>query len=191
MSVSVQEVVHGVRSRPREKHARNQVYFVCYRSLIRFRLGGNVCPSPGGESFGLERAPAARTGAAATSFGREPVMILHFSADELQLMVDFFEEQLRGLDDEIAHTERRNARITLEQEEKMVQEVEDKIMRRDLAFTADELEFLLDFLGSRTQKLRSEIYHTDGREYKQVLLNRLETLERMHDKVTEACCMTV
>jgi hypothetical protein len=118
-------------------------------------------------------------------------MMLHFSADELQLMVDFFEERLRGLDDEIAHTERRNARITLEQEEKMVQEVEDKIMRRDLAFTADELEFLLDFLGSRTQKLRSEIYHTDGREYKQMLLNRLETLERMHDKVTEACCMTV
>lgn len=118
-------------------------------------------------------------------------MILHFLPDELQLMVDFFEERLRGLDDEIAHTERRNARITLEQEEKMVQEVEDKIMRRDLAFTADELEFLLDFLGSRAQKMRTEVYHTDAREYKQMLLNRLEILERMHDKVTEACCMTV
>lgn len=118
-------------------------------------------------------------------------MILQLSPEELQLLVDLFEDRLRGLDDEIARTDRRNARITLEQEEKMVQEVEDKVMRRDLTFTTDELEFLLDFLGSRTQKLRAEIYHTDAREYKQMLRARQQVLERVHDKVTEACCMTV
>ena len=118
-------------------------------------------------------------------------MILQLSPEELQLLVDLFEDRLRGLDDEIARTDRRNARITLEQEEKTVQEVEDKVMRRDLTFTTDELEFLLDFLGSRAQKLRTEIYHTDSREYKQMLRVRQQVLERIHDKVTEACCMTV
>ena len=118
-------------------------------------------------------------------------MILQLSPDELQLLVDLCEVRLRGLDDEIAHTERRNARITLEQEEKIVQEVEDKIMRHDLAFSSDELEFLLDFLGDRTQKLRMEISHTDNRDYKQMLRARQEVLERVYDKVTEVCCMTM
>jgi hypothetical protein len=118
-------------------------------------------------------------------------MMLQLSPEELQLIVDLFEERLHGLEVEIARTERRNARITLEQEEKMVQEVEDRVMRRDLAFSADELEFLLDFVGSRAQQLRTELYHTDNREYRQNLRARLELLEHAHDRVTEACCMTV
>ena len=118
-------------------------------------------------------------------------MILQLSPEELQLLVDLFEDRLSGLDDEIARTDCRNARITLEQEEKMVQEVEDKVMQRDLTFTTDELEFLLDFLGIRAQKLRTEIYHTDSREYKQMLRTRQQVLERVHDKVTEVCCRTV
>jgi hypothetical protein len=118
-------------------------------------------------------------------------MILQLVPEELQLLVDLFEERLRGLDYEIARTDRRNARITLEQEEKIVQQVEDKVMRRDLTFTADELEFLMDFLGNRAQKLRVEISHTDNRAYKQMLRQRQEVLERTQDKVTEACCMTI
>jgi len=116
-------------------------------------------------------------------------MILQFTPEELQMMVDLFEERLRGLDDEIAHTDRRNTRVVLEQQEKMLQEVEDKVMRHDVAFTADELEFLLDYIGERVQKLRMEIYRTDAREFKQVLRTRQEVLERIHDKITEACCM--
>lgn len=116
-------------------------------------------------------------------------MILQFEPEELQLIVDLLEDRLRLLDVEISHTERRNARDVLEQEEKIVKQVEDKVMAHDLAWSVDELDFMFDFLSHRSNELRHEISHTDSRELKQALRMRQQTLEKTQDKVTEACCM--
>jgi hypothetical protein len=117
-------------------------------------------------------------------------MTLQFTNEELQLMVELLEEQLRSLDSEIAHTERRVYRSILEQQEKQLDQLENKVIAHDLSFATDELECLLDFLTAKSRELRNEIARTDNREYKQILRNRQEILEHTEDKVTEACCMT-
>jgi hypothetical protein len=116
-------------------------------------------------------------------------MILQFQPEELQLIVNLLEDRLRFLDVEIARTDRRNARDILEQEEKVVKQIEDKVMAHDLAWSVDELDFMIDFLSHRSQELRHEISRTDNRDYKQALRLRQQTLEKTQDKVTEACCM--
>ena len=117
-------------------------------------------------------------------------MTLQFTNEELQLIVELLEERLRALDMEIAHTERKVYRSILEQQEKQLDQLEDKVIAHDLSFAADELEGLLDFLTVKSRELRNEISRTENREYKQMLRGRQEILEHAEDKVTEACCMT-
>ncbi len=54
----------------------------------------------------------------------------------------------------------------------------------DIHLNDREREFLVDLLEERHLALQREIRHTDHREYKQLLHDRLELLEKLLDRVS-------
>ena len=65
----------------------------------------------------------------------------------------------------------------------------DRVLRRDLRFDFTELEELADILAAQAQQVSDEIVRERDAERKQNLQNRQESLQRIRDKVTEACAM--
>lgn len=116
-------------------------------------------------------------------------MQLHFTTDEFQLLADVLMQRDRGLREEIARTDSRDFKRGLQQQLQLLNELEDKILGRDLQLGADELDFLAEVTNRSERELIGEIARTDHRELRNTLQRRAELLAQVRDKVTEACAM--
>jgi len=94
-------------------------------------------------------------------------MQLHLETDELKLLAD----------------------ILLEQDQRRYADLVDKVLAHDLRLDSDELEQIADFLAARERSLKSEIVQETEPTHKDELQRRLGLLERVLERVNEACVM--
>ena len=81
------------------------------------------------------------------------------------------------------------ANVLLEQDAKQYGEILDKVMARDLRLDAGELLDSATALETKKQSLRAEIAAQGDAAKKAALESQLALLERVLDRVNEACVM--
>ncbi len=81
------------------------------------------------------------------------------------------------------------ADILLEEDPKQYGEIIDKVMARDLRFDAGELEQTAELLASKKRSLKEEFITQRDATLKAELQRRLALLERVQERVNEACVM--
>lgn len=81
------------------------------------------------------------------------------------------------------------ANILLEQASREYDEIVNKVMARDLRFDSDELEQTADILVRKKRSLKGEIAQQPDTALKPELQARLALLERILERVNEACVM--
>ena len=94
-------------------------------------------------------------------------MQFHLETDELELLAD----------------------VLLEQDPRQYNELLNKVMARDMRFDAGELEQTADLLAGKKRSLKDEIVQQPNAVRKTELLQQLALLERVLEKVNEACVM--
>jgi len=82
------------------------------------------------------------------------------------------------------------ADVLLEQDPVKYNELLSKLMAHDLRLDAGELEETADLLVKKRRRLKDEIAGQANSELKLELQRKLELLERVLDRVTEACFMS-
>jgi hypothetical protein len=81
------------------------------------------------------------------------------------------------------------ANLLLEQDPRPYQELLHKILARDLRLDAGELEQAGDLLASKKRSLKDEIARQPDASLKLELERQLALLERVLERVNEACVM--
>ncbi len=114
-------------------------------------------------------------------------MELHFDKDEFQVLSEILLQRDRGLIREIAHTDSRDFKRTLQHQQSIVGGLENKILSRKLDLAVDELGFLAALMSSCERELIAEIAHTDRRQFRNDLQRKAEWVTRIRDKVLQAC----
>lgn len=99
--------------------------------------------------------------------GRERVMQFHLETDELKLL----------------------ANLLLEQDPRKYGDILNKVMARDLRFDSGELEQTAELLAGKKRSLKEEIALQTDAAQKANLQQRLALLERVLERVNEACVM--
>ena len=94
-------------------------------------------------------------------------MQLHLDAEELKLLAD----------------------LLLEQDQRVYQDLLDKVLARDLRFDTDELEHAADLLAAREHDLKRQFAEEPVLTRRPAVQQRLALLERVLEKVNEACVM--
>jgi len=116
-------------------------------------------------------------------------MQLLFTIDELQLVIDIFEQHSRQLMNEIAHTESSEFKHKLQNRQLFLDELENKLIRHELQLSVDELDVLSTELEQCDRELLLEAARTNHRDLKHSLQDRERLLQGVRDKVVEACAM--
>ena len=94
-------------------------------------------------------------------------MQLHLEAEELKLLAD----------------------LLLEQDQRVYGDILEKVLARDLSFDTDQLEHTADLLAAREHDLKRELAQQTDLTRPHGLQRRLALLERVLEKVNEACVM--
>ena len=94
-------------------------------------------------------------------------MQLHLEAEELKLLAD----------------------LLLEQDQRPYADLVEKVLARDLRFDSDQLEETADLLAAREHGLKHELAQETNSTRQAELQRRLALLERVLEKVNEACVM--
>jgi len=94
-------------------------------------------------------------------------MQLHLEAEELKLLAD----------------------LLLEQDQRVYADLTDKVLARDLRFDTDQLEKTADLLAAKDHDLKCALGQEANPERSPELQRRLALLERVLEKVNEACVM--
>ncbi|MFY9912129.1 MAG: hypothetical protein WAK56_19975 [Candidatus Sulfotelmatobacter sp.] len=94
-------------------------------------------------------------------------MQFHLEKDELKLLAD----------------------VLLEQDVGKYNEILNKVLDRDLRFDAGELEQTAELLASKKRSLKDEIARQPNAVLKMELQAQLALLERVLERVSEACVM--
>jgi len=81
------------------------------------------------------------------------------------------------------------ANILLEQDPRQYNELLNKVMAHDLRFDSGELEQTAELLASKKRTLQDEIGRQPSDELKRELERKLALLERVLERVNEACVM--
>ena len=81
------------------------------------------------------------------------------------------------------------ANILLEQDPRPYQELLNKVMAHDMRLDADELEQAATLLANRKRTLKDEIDRESNAALKTDMQQRLALLERVLERVSEACVM--
>jgi hypothetical protein len=81
------------------------------------------------------------------------------------------------------------ANVLLEQDPKPYQELLNKVLAHDLRLDADELEQAADLLAGKKHSLKDEIDRQRNTELQMDLRRQLALLERVLERVNEACVM--
>jgi len=94
-------------------------------------------------------------------------MQLHLETDELKLLAD----------------------LLLEQDQRKYADLVDKVLAHDLRFDTDELEQTGDLLASYEHSLKRQVDQEASPSQREGLQCRLALLERLLERVNEACVM--
>lgn len=116
-------------------------------------------------------------------------MLLQFTSDELKLLTDVLEQRDRELRYRIIQTDDDSLRQRLEKMQRLLDELEHKLLRRQPELTAEELDLLGEIVDHCERGLTTEIARAGDREFRQALENREHLLRPLHDKVVELCEM--
>lgn len=116
-------------------------------------------------------------------------MQLQFTSDELQLTVDLLEQRDHELRNEIVHTDHNDLKFRLNNEEKLLEELEDKLIGKNLQLSIDELDLLSSELSRCDRALIAEAARSTHLEFKRSLQEKETLLQHVRDKVIEACAM--
>jgi len=116
-------------------------------------------------------------------------MQLQFTFDQLRLLFRILEQDCRELRDKISQTNDINLKHLLTSEEVAEEDLLEKVITRQLQFSSDELDEIADLLRKHDQQLRNARTETTEGTREQELNNRIAALERLLDKVVEACAM--
>ena len=81
------------------------------------------------------------------------------------------------------------ANVLLEQDPRPYQELLNKVLAHDLRLDADELEQAADLLAGKKHSLKDEIDRQRNTELQMDLRRQLALLERVLERVNEACVM--
>jgi len=81
------------------------------------------------------------------------------------------------------------ANVLLEQDPKRYNELLNKVLAHDLRLDADELEQAADLLAGKKRSLHDEIDRQPDATLKTELQRQLALLERVLERVNEACVM--
>jgi len=81
------------------------------------------------------------------------------------------------------------ANILLEQDPRPYQELLNKVTAHDMRLDADELEQAATLLANKKRSLKDEIDRESNAALKTDMQQRLALLERVLEKVSEACVM--
>ncbi|MGA9881566.1 MAG: hypothetical protein WBQ15_22645 [Candidatus Sulfotelmatobacter sp.] len=81
------------------------------------------------------------------------------------------------------------ANVLLEQDPRQYNELLNKVMARDLCFDSGELEQTAELLAGKKRSLKNEIARQSDGTPKAELQRQLTLLERVLEKVNEACVM--
>ena len=100
-------------------------------------------------------------------------MQLHLETDELNLLADLLMERMSA------------APHGQESYDKLL----EMVVARDLRFDSGELEQLVDLLAGQKQSLREEVAHQSDAARKSELQRKTSLLERVLERVEEACVM--
>jgi hypothetical protein len=94
-------------------------------------------------------------------------MQFHLEADELNLL----------------------ANVLLEQDPRQYNELLNKVLAHDLRFDSGELEQTAELLASKKRSLKDEVARQPDGTLKTELQRQLSLLERVQERVNEACVM--
>jgi hypothetical protein len=116
------------------------------------------------------------------------VMKVLFSPEEVEEMVEILTGDDRELILEIARTKHHaEFKHDLQHREDFLAKVEDKLMRKESDFSAEELDTLRDILEHHERALYGEISRAEHREFKHTLQEKLDRIILLRKKVTELC----
>lgn len=116
-------------------------------------------------------------------------MQLLFTPEEFQVLADILEQYDRDLRDEIVGTENSAFKHSLEKKQQLLEELENRVIRKQLELSTDELDLLGEVLAHSDRELLMEIARTDHREFRHALQKKEGVVRQIHDKVVEVCAM--
>ncbi len=112
-------------------------------------------------------------------------MQLLLSLDELKVLAEVIERR----EDQFRQAAQNGHAAENGGKRAMLQDILEKLIRRDLHFDTDELDALSDLLQQRDRELHDEIQRATDAGHKSELERYRLRLEPVLDKVTEACAM--
>jgi hypothetical protein len=113
-------------------------------------------------------------------------MQLHFSLEELKLLVDLLERLERDIQDRVNENPGQASALRLKQN--ACSRLLDRIVVRDFAFAYDELEDLLQLVSACRSTLEENPADAASFDAK-IETHNDQVLQRLLDKLTEACAM--
>ena len=117
-------------------------------------------------------------------------MQLHLEPDELNLLTNVLLERVGTVSTAQAPSSGSvQSDRSIGQSPRFINDVLDKVLARDLRLDSDELEGVADLLRAQKRTLTEGIAHPENAAHKIELQQKLGLLERVLERVTEACVM--
>jgi hypothetical protein len=117
-------------------------------------------------------------------------MQLHLETDELNLLANILLERVGTISAaQPSSSGSAQSDRSVGQSSRFFDDILDKVLARDLRLDSDELEGVADLLRAQKHKLTESIAHPENAAQKIELQRKLGLLERVLERVTEACVM--
>ena len=116
-------------------------------------------------------------------------MQLHLNADELNLLADTLLERVGAMAAQRLSAASVQGNADMGQDARCYVDLLDKVLVRDLRLDSDELEQMADLLGAQKRDLKDEIGCLQDSALLLNLQQKLGLLERILQRVEEACAM--
>jgi hypothetical protein len=116
-------------------------------------------------------------------------MQLHLEPDELNLLANILLERVGTISAQAPSTGSVQSDRGIGQSPRFINDVLDKVLARDLRLDSDELEGVADLLRAQKRTLTEGIAHPENAAHKIEQQQKLGLLERVLERVTEACVM--
>ncbi len=116
-------------------------------------------------------------------------MQLHLNADELNLLADTLLERVGAMSAQRPSAASVQGNADVGQDARCYDGLLDKVLGRDLRLDSDELEQVADLLGAQKRDLKDQITRLQDSTLHLILQSKLGLLERILQRVEEACAM--
>ena len=116
-------------------------------------------------------------------------MQFHLETDELNLLANVLLERVSATSAQACSPGRIKSDSDSERDRQQYNGLLDKVLVRDLRFDAGELEQTAELLAGKKRNLKDEIARQPNAMLKMELQQKLALLERVLERVNEACVM--